>query len=482
MPHRTSLADRRSSALPLALAAFLAAAAEARAGTLPGDDDGGFPPPVVDFAAIISRAAPAVVGISTRQIVEPAPPASVPGRLLAPSREQDGALRPREASAMGSGFLIRDDGHIVTNDHVIGAAIRIEIVGGDGRRHPARVVGRDPVTDLAVVRLDDPDALGPDATVARWGDSEAVLPGSWTIAIGSPFGLGGTVTVGILSARQRDVEAGPHVEFLQTDAAINVGNSGGPLLNAAGEVIGVNTAIFSPTGASVGIGFAIPSGVARPIVDELIATGRVRRGWMGASLQDLDPRIARALGYEEADGVLVGHVEPDGPAAAAGLRPGDLILAYDGETVSRARTLRQRIAATQPGGEVRLALRRDGVEAEISIALGEDESADLAAERASSEGEDGGARLGLALRPVPEPLRDELGLAASGVLVQGVRPGSPGADGGLRRGDLIITADRKPVAEPDDVAAAWEDALKAARPLLLQIRRGSDGLFVALEG
>jgi serine protease Do len=439
---------------------------------------GGAAPP--DFAAIVARTASAVVAVKTRQIFLPDLPSGMPDAFAERLRER-GELRPRIGSATGSGFIVSRDGHIVTNDHVVGLATEIEVILDDGTAHPASVVGTDPATDLAVLRI-DPAAFGdPEPVVAAWGNSDALVRGSWTIAVGSPFGLGGTVTVGVLSARQRDIDEGLHEGFLQTDAAINVGNSGGPLFNVAGEVVGVNTAIFSPTGASVGIGFAVPSNTAERVVRQLIETGEVRRGFIGLGLQDLDAVMARAFGYSEEGGALVGSVDPHGPAEAAGLRPGDVVLRLDDQAIGSAADLSRAVAEREPGARVHLAYLRAGEgEASTALALGQQPRPDVPVIDVDDSPDD--ARLGLTLRPLTEAYRDEFEPNAAGVIVRSVRPGGLGAESGLRRGDLILEAGQAPVADADDIVAAWHEARRAGRPLLLQILRGQVPLYVAIEG
>jgi serine protease Do len=433
-----------------------------------------------DFSAIVARTGGAVVAVQTRQIVLPELPAGLPEAVVDRLRER-GDLRPRIGRGTGSGFFVSRDGHIVTNHHVIDQTTEIEVVLDDGTTHPADLVGTDPATDLAVLRI-DPSGFGDETpVVAAWGDSDALARGSWTIAVGSPFGLGGTVTVGVLSARQRDLDTGPHGGFLQTDAAINVGNSGGPLFNVEGQVVGVNTAIFSPTGAHVGIGFAVPSNTAEQVVRQLIETGAVRRGHIGLELQDLDDVMARAFGYDRDGGALVDSIEPGSPAEAAGLRPGDVVVGIEGQDIMTARDLVRAVADKEPGAEVTLGYRRDGAQAEtVTLALAEAPRPEMPAlDLVEAQGD---MRLGLTLRPLTEELRAGMGPDAPGVLVRGVRPGGLGAERGIRAGDLIVEAGRMPVREAADVAAAWDAAKAEKRPLLLQIRRADALLYVAVEG
>ncbi|PVE23340.1 protease Do [Microvirga sp. KLBC 81] len=439
-----------------------------------------------DFTAIVKQKMPAVVAITTKQRVEEQEQAqSLPddlpfreffrryyGDLPEPRRQQ-----PRQA--LGSGFVITSDGHIITNNHVVEDAAEIHVVFGDKTNAPATLVGRDPATDIAVLKVDPQ----PNMAVATWGDSDAAEPGSWVIAIGSPFGLGGTVTVGVVSARSRDIRSGPYDDYIQTDASINRGNSGGPLFNTRGEVIGVNTAIFSPSGVNIGIGFAVPSRTAQAVADQLIRTGRVERGYVGLRLQEITPAIAQALGHPDSKGVLVATVEPGGPAEKAGFRSGDVITQFDRKPVESGRDLSRAVAAIKPGSQVPVTVVRDGKPQELTIVIGQ-RSDELAARSAAPDGADGGKRLGLALSPIPEAARGQLGLepGTSGVLIQRVDPSSPAAGAGLRQGDVIVSANNQPVSAPADVAKAWADAQGQKRPILLRVKREDQYLFVAIEG
>jgi serine protease Do len=439
----------------------------------------------VDFTAIVKQKMPAVVAITTRQRVEEQEQAqSLPDDL--PFRDffrryYDERSGPRQQprQALGSGFVISSDGHIITNNHVVEDAAEIHVVFGEKNNVPAKLIGRDAATDIAVLKVDPQ----PNMAVAAWGDSDAAEPGSWAIAIGSPFGLGGTVTVGVISARSRDIHSGPYDDYIQTDASINRGNSGGPLFNPRGEVIGVNTAIFSPSGVNIGIGFAVPSRTAQVIADQLIRTGRVERGYVGLRLQEITPTIAQALGLQNDEGVLVASVEPGSPAEKAGIRTGDVITRFDGRPIESGRELSRAVAAMRPGTETPFTVLRDGRAQDLTIAVGRrsDEQATQAA--AALEGTQGGKRLGVALSPIPEGARGQLDLppGTSGVLIQRVEPNSPAAETGLRPGDVIVSANNQPVTQPSDVGNAWTEAQKQKRPILLRVRRDGQYLFVAVE-
>jgi len=440
-----------------------------------------------DFTGIVEQMSPSVVAITTRRAIEQERGQFDPQQLPPPLREFFGRRgepmpgmptpQPRQARALGSGFFVSQDGHIVTNNHVIAEADEIQVMFGDGETRSAELVGADPATDLAVLRI-EPDT---PVSVAPWGDSDAMQPGAWTIAIGSPFGLGGTVTVGVLSARSRDIRTGPYDDYLQTDAAINRGNSGGPLFNGAGEVIGVNTAIFSPTGASIGIGFAVPSNTAMRVVEQLIETGMVERGFLGVRLQEMTPALARAFGIEEEQGAVVVSVEPDSPAEAAGLITGDVILRFADEPVEGSRELSRIVADVRPGTQVPLALRREGEDMQIDVTVGMREPPEPPRTGAIPEPED--AMLGLALSPLPEVMQRQLGLdpATRPAVVQRVEPGGPAAEAGVREGDVIVHVDNRPLEGPGDVAVAWRAARDDERPLLLRVLRDGNPLFVAIE-
>src|SRR5205823_5670858 len=273
-----------------------------------------------------------------------------------------GSGAPRTAS-LGSGFIIDPAGLIVTNNHVIANADQITVTLSDDTTHQAQVVGRDAVTDLALLKINAKTPL----PAANWGDSTQARVGDWVLAIGNPFGLGGTVTSGIISATARDIHSGPYDDFLQTDASVNRGNSGGPMFNLGGEVIGINTAIFSPSGGSIGIGFAIPSATARPIIDQLKATGKVERGWIGARIQPVTEDIAEAIGLDKSRGAMIAAIDPGSPAAQARLQPGDVILGYDNKPIDRSRQLPRLVADTPPETMVKVAMWRDGKQQEVEL-------------------------------------------------------------------------------------------------------------------
>ena len=317
-----------------------------------------------DFADLAERVLPAVVNISVTSEARPEVPPEWRGTPFERYwRERRGRQQTQGA---GSGFILDPAGLVVTAAHVVGNATRVVVSTQGGQDYPARVVGSDELTDLALLRI---EARAPLPAVP-WGTSGAMRVGQWVLAAGNPFGLGGTVTTGIVSARGRDINSGPFDDFLQTDAPINPGNSGGPLFNLAGEVIGINTAIYSPSGASAGIGFAVPSDLARPIIEQLRASGRVDRGWLGVSVQDLPPEEPGRRGGPASRGVLIAGVERGSPAARAGIRQGDQVVAINGERVETSRALVRNIAAVPPGQTVRLSVLREGRPTEIPVQVG----------------------------------------------------------------------------------------------------------------
>ncbi|TIL39458.1 MAG: Do family serine endopeptidase [Mesorhizobium sp.] len=427
-----------------------------------------------DFTAIVREKIPAVVAITTKQIIQDQ---ATLGDFLSPFGSPGlGPAQPQVREALGSGFVISPEGYIVTNNHVVADAGEIHVVFSDKETLPAQLVGRDPATDLAVLKIDPRSNM----TTTAWGDSDAVQPGAWTIAIGSPFGLGGTVTVGVLSARSRDINAGPYDDFLQTDASINRGNSGGPLFNARGEVIGVNTAIVSPTGGSIGIGFAVPSRTARNVVDQLIRTGRIERGFIGVRLQEITPSIAEALGIP-GKGALVASVEPGSPAEQAGIQAGDVITRFNGKDIQSVHDLTLAAASQKPGTKTTLTRNRGGSQQEIALTIGQrnDEEQQTSAVPKSETAD---ARLGLSLSPIPDEARQQLGLQpdTTGVFVQEVAPNSLAAENGFQPGDVIVSASNRDVTQPSDIEEEWARSRQQNKPILFRVSRQGQSLFVAV--
>jgi serine protease Do len=366
-----------------------------------------------------------------------------------------GAL-PREVTSLGSGFVVDPTGYIVTNNHVIESAEEITVRMQDGTEYKARVIGHDPKTDLALLKVNAPQPL----PYVEWGDSDKARIGDWVVAIGNPFGLGGSVTAGILSARQRDINAGPYDDFLQTDAAINRGNSGGPMFDLDGKVIGINTAIFSPSGGSIGIGFALPASLAKPIVTQLRQFGHPRRGWLGVRIQSVTPELAEGLKMAKPMGALIAAVTEGGPADKAGIRQGDVVVKFDGKSILEMRHLPLIVAETPFDTQVPVVIVRQGKEMTFQVKIGElDESAEA---KLADTGptpakpkppESTKSILGLNLAEMTEQLRQRYNIAdeASGVVVLNVEAKSNAGGKGLKAGDVIVEVDQNSVATPSDV-------------------------------
>ncbi|KAA0591937.1 serine protease Do [Azospirillum lipoferum] len=399
---------------------------------------------------------------------------------------QGGGPQGLPSMALGSGFIIDPSGLVVTNNHVVSDAAEIAVTLHDGTKLPAKLVGSDAPTDLALLKVESNKPL----TAAHWGDSETVEVGDWVVAIGNPFGLGGSVTAGILSARARDIQQGPYDEYLQTDAAINRGNSGGPLYDANGGVIGINTAIYSPTGGSVGIGFAIPSSLAKPIIDQLKEDGKVRRGWLGVQVQRVTPDIAESLGVEGTGGALVTSVSPDSPAASAGLRQGDVITAFNGDPLEQMRQLPRLVASAEIGRTVPMTLLRGGKQQSIQVTVGElrNEPQQLAMSGSSgaprsAQPEESKSALGLKLAPLTPGLREtfSIGEDVDGLVVTEVDRDSPASQRGLDLGDVIVEAGQEPVATAADLESRIAKAKEQGRKtLLMLVSRGGDLRYVPL--
>jgi len=455
---------------------------------------GGVAPPSgapMSFADLIERVRPAVVSISVRQRPGAAQP---PQDGLPPGFEEFFRGRPGgpalPPTSLGSGFFIDQRGTIVTNHHVIEGAEEITIRTSDGRDLPADIVGSDAATDIAVLRIRG----GGDFRFVTFDDASHVRVGDWVVAVGNPFGLDGTATAGIVSAiGRRDAGSSAYVDYMQIDAPINRGNSGGPAFDLRGNVIGVNSAIFSPTGGNVGIGFAIPANIANQVVQQILRDGRVTRGWIGVSIQGLDEDLAQSLGLENTRGALVGSVVPDGPAAAGGVQQGDVILSLNGRQVEDNRDLTQRIGATSVGESVRLEVLRGGARRTLTVRLRERPSDEVlaASDRPQPSGpqiapsQPGVAQssLGLATRPLTAADRSRLQLNASagGLVITTVDPASDAASKFIQAGDVILQAGGRPVRTAQDLDAAADAARSAGRPLLLQIDGNGGRRFVAVD-
>jgi serine protease Do len=394
----------------------------------------------------------------------------------------------RRGNAMGSGFVIDQSGYIVTNHHVIASATRIRIVFSDGRSLNAKIVGKDRRADLALLKVESKTPL----RAMSWGDSDQVRVGQDVIAIGNPFGLSKTVTKGIISARSRflpnmgRISASAFVDFLQTDAAINKGNSGGPLFNLQGEVIGINTAIYSRVGTNVGIAFAVPSNLARPIIEQLRKYGRTRRGWLGVHIREVEPGVARTIGMKKPTGAIIVNVFPGSPAATAGLLVGDVILSFNGKAVPNSRKLPQIVAATDVGKTVDVVVWRKGKgRMTMKVRLGELEKATLSKKKggqgATPDGE--GAVLGMQLSKLTPKLKQQFQIAGDkGVVVVRVTRGSEAARKGIRPGDVLLELDLVKVKAPEDVRKLLAKSRKERkRSVLVLVERGRDRKFVPLD-
>lgn len=382
--------------------------------------------------------------------------------------------RPRQAQGVGSGFVIDDAGYIVTNNHVVEGTDNVTVRLIDGSEYEAEIVGFDTQTDLALLKID-----ADDLTVSKLGDSDDTRVGDWVVAIGNPFGLGGTATAGIISARSRDINSGPYDDYLQIDAPINRGNSGGPVFNTEGEVVGVNTAIFSPNGGSVGIGFAIPVNQVRDIVEELRTDGSIDRGWLGVQLQNIDNDLADSLGLESRDGALVADVVKDSPAERAGIEVGDVIVEFDGNEVADGRALARLVGNSDSGDRTGLVVVRDGEEIDLRVRLGDAET-----QIASNDNEEKLQNLGMTLAPLTDDLRDRLDIDndVDGAVVVRVDPNGSAAESGIRRGDILMRADREVIESPKDFEKAMSSAKKKGRssvPVL--VKRGNGQQFMSLS-
>jgi serine protease Do len=457
------------------------------------------------FADLAEKLLPSVVNISTTQTLKPErqgerspghsplPPGSPFEEFFKDFFDHNGQLgdrpelRPRKATSLGSGFVIDPAGYIVTNNHVIADADQITVILHDNTNLKAEVVGRDTKTDVAVLKVKADEPL----VAASWGDSDKARVGDWVLAIGNPFGLGGSVTAGILSARQRDINSGPYDDFLQTDAAINRGNSGGPMFNMDGQVIGINTAIYSPSGGSIGIGFAIPSNLAKEVAEELIREPdhTVHRGWLGVRIQGVTPEIAESLGLDKAHGALVAGVNEGGPAQKGGIRPGDVITGFDGRPVVDMRHLPRLVAETRVGKTVPVTLWRKRQQMTLQVTLGRlEDTVQMAAKETPKDkpsNADAGTMtmLGLTLANITPELKNKFALGDDkGVVVVGVAQDSAAAEKGLQPGDVIMEAAQSEIKSTDQVVGRIDDAKKAGRKsILLLVERKGDLRFVALR-
>jgi len=445
--------------------------------------------PGVDFSELAERVLPAVVNVSTTQKVAQASfgddfPRGTPfDEFFRQFRDQrrfggnDGGGREVERTALGSGFIIDKSGYVVTNNHVAGDATDIKVTLQDGTTLPATLVGRDEKTDLALLKVESDK----DLPFVNFAGGDEIKVGRAVMAVGNPFGLGGTVTAGIVSARGRDIHSGPFDDYIQTDAAINRGNSGGPLFDMEGNVIGINTAIFSPSGGSVGIGFAIPATLAQPILEQIRDHGQVSRGWLGVAIQPVTDEIAEGLGLSGTKGALVSSVTEGSPAEKGGLEAGDVITSVGGKSVEQFRDVARLVAGVDPGTSTDVGIVRGGETKTLSVAVGS--SPDTQAVAATDDGESATPSLGLALGPITPDVAEDLDLAPTtrGAVVMQVEPGSPADEQGLRPGDVILKVGKAAVSGPGEAVKLLDAAKKDKKPVLVQIQREGSQRFVALS-
>ncbi|WP_442578496.1 Do family serine endopeptidase [Mesorhizobium sp. ASY16-5R] len=457
-------------------------------------------PQVPSFADVVDKVSPAVVSVQVKAKIQPASdnggadmfqggpgfdqlPDNHPLKRFFREFRGDGDNggqqqrrsnrdeRPRPV-AQGSGFFISEDGYLVTNNHVVEGGTAFTVVMNNGDELDAKLIGTDPRTDLAVLKVDDSRKF----TYVDFADDSKVRVGDWVVAVGNPFGLGGTVTSGIVSARGRDIGAGPYDDFLQIDAAVNRGNSGGPAFNLSGEVVGINTAIFSPSGGNVGIAFAIPASTAKQVVQTLMKDGSVSRGWLGVEIQPVNKDIADSLGLQDAKGAIVSQAQEGGPALKAGIKAGDIITAVDGKEVDSPRELARAVGAIEPGKSVEVTVWRSGKSETLNLELGTLPSPDKQASNDQDKQQQAEpsslADLGLTVTPSED---------GKGLVVTDVDPDSDAADRGIQAGDVIVSINSRDVKGAKDVTTAMNDAEKAGRKaVLVQITRDDNSRFVAL--
>jgi serine protease Do len=439
-----------------------------------------------DFTNLVTQVKPAVVSVTNKLQATPAsledeeqggqmPQLPFPFNQMIPNMPHQ---REHAVEARGSGFIISADGIVVTNNHVVKSAKTLSVTLDDGTVLPAKVIGTDPRTDIAVLKV----SAGHPLPFIQLGNSRDVKPGEWVVAMGNPFGLGGSVTAGIVSAVSRDIGAGPYDQFIQVDAPINQGNSGGPLFTQDGKVIGMNTAILSPTGGSVGIGFAIPSDVIRTVSAELQKDGKVVRGYVGVEAQQIDPGTAQAMHLKTNAGALLAGVQPDSPAAEAGLQPGDVIESVNGTKVANPKELALDVSNIQPGAEAHLGVLHDGQTKDVTVKVGTLPNEQTASnDNHGSEAHHG--QVGLALAPLSPDMREQLDVpdGTKGAVVQNVQPGSPAEAAGLQPGDVIVGVGNHAVTSPAEAAKAMRKALSGSEhALALRVIRDGQPMFVGV--
>lgn len=444
------------------------------------------------FASLAERVEPAVVSILitgktgvAAQMASPSLPQFPEGSPFGEFFRQfgmpgQGDREEREFQGAGSGFIISPDGYVVTNNHVVEKASEIEVVAQDGTRYEAVVKGLDPKTDLALLKIDADEAL----PYVELGDSDNARVGEWVVAVGNPFGLGGSVTAGIISARGRDINAGPFDDFIQIDAPINRGNSGGPLFDNRGRVIGVNSAIYSPSGGNVGIGFAIPSNIAKDIIAELRANGKVARGWLGVQIQPITDDIAESLDLQDRHGALVAAVEPGSPAERGGIEVGDVIVRMNGEKLDEFKDLPRLVAGIEAGSESTVEVSRQGEIRKLGIEIGSMPEDDVKHALADDAESGDTPKLGVYLAELTPEARQRyrIGKDIEGVLVAGVQQGSPASKAGIRTGSVINMVGQETVRSPQDLIARVKQAAEEKKSsVLLMVQENGQQRFVAVK-
>jgi Do/DeqQ family serine protease len=430
------------------------------------------------YADLVDRVSPAVVTVRATRTVQRTSMQGAPDLFRRFFGEEfEGPRVPRREGGLGSGVVVTADGYILTNNHVVEGAERVSVDFTDGRNLSAKVVGTDPPSDLALLKVE-----GTKLPTLPLADSDQARVGDVVLAIGNPLNLGQTVTMGIISAKGRATSGDGFEDFIQTDAPINRGNSGGALVNLRGELIGINSQILSPSGFNIGIGFAIPSSMAHNVMTQLIETGKVRRGMLGVFVQGVDADLARSLGLSAVRGAIVSQVTPGGPAAKAGVQQGDVILSLNDRPVDSSNALKNAVARVAPGTAVRMKLLRNGKEQTLDVTLGEREvDRRTRADRGEEGAEPAGGKYGIGVEPLTPELARRLGVKAErGVVVSEIDPTGPAAETPLQPGDVILQANRQPVADADDLRAAL-DATAPDRPALLLVSRRGDTVFMTIE-
>jgi serine protease Do len=428
-----------------------------------------------DFVSLAKKLGPSVVNVSTTQVRKAAQAGpdfggDQMGEFFQRFFGQPAPRGPQRQSGLGSGFIIDNNGTILTNYHVVDGAQKIVVTLTDGKNYDAKVVGKDQKTDIAVIKID----AGKELPAVALGDSDRLEVGEWVMAIGNPYGLDHTVTSGIVSAKGRNIGSGPYDNFIQTDASINPGNSGGPLINSRGEVVGINTAIFSQSGGNIGIGFAIPANSVKELLPQLRDTGKVVRGYLGTSVQKVTPEIAESLGLKQARGALVAEVLKGSPAERAGVKLGDIIVEFDHKEIKESSDLPSQVARVAPGTTVQVTVLRESKEVTLPLTVGEMKDKEITA-----SAQEGG--LGLTVQPITPQLAQSLGLErAEGLVITAVKPGSAAEEAGLKSGDIISEINRQSVKTLADYNRELARNDKAKSVLLL-VRRGQSSLFLALK-